>query len=1043
MRLLQRLLPQSLVGRVFSLYVATLILFVLTGLGLFYRYQFTQQIEDQLLAGEMMVNVAAQTVGDSAIIGDYDTISKTLDRTISQSNFAKAQFIDTNGGVLTAKNGITPVITPPRWMVALVQERLFDVNLNIRVGGRDYGVLRLTFATEKIAGELWQIAIYATLVALCALVVGGLLIGIFLKRWLGNFDRVRLQETDILAGNIDINALLDADAPMEIRRTFEIISRAAGSLSAQREEAAVTLNAITDGVLRTDAAYKLVYCNPAAEQLLGVAGRSLVGHDAQALLPSAFNGHAESTDWKVRRLEVTAPTGNQVILDTTLATIFSTGNVVAGHVLTFRDVSPQHVLDQQLRSELQTRRRALESLRRVLDTLELDPNSGAVPLDADDLDALLNRVVTLMDERELGRRALNNQKFALDQHAIVSMTDLQGNITYANGKFTEISGYTQAELLGKNHRIVNSGHHPAAFFVAMWSTISQGQVWRGEVCNRSRGGKLYWVDATIVPLLGADGLPEQYIGIRTDITVRKTMEAELAEQLRFVEVLLEATPTAIYLKDRQGRYLRFNKAFEVLFGIEREGWIGKTVFELVSGDAANRMDAKDKELFASNAIQTYEAEFRNRKSGDVREGLYWKAPLTDARGEVTGLVGTILDITERNRIEQELREAKRNAEAASQAKSDFLANMSHEIRTPMNGVIGMTDLALELEQNPTQKEYLRIVKSSAQSLMVILNDVLDFSKIEAGKLNIEAVRFPLVETIEETLKTLRSRTSQKGLVLESNLQADLPENVLGDPVRLRQILTNLCDNAIKFTDQGGVYIAVRCAPSAIGHELQLSVRDTGIGIPPEKQLGVFDAFSQADTSTTRRFGGTGLGLTICARLVSLMGGRIWLESEEGRGSTFHFTIQVLSAAPVPGTVMLPPTSSVPTGTRVLQILLVEDHPINQILATTLLKKWGHVVVLAKNGQEAVDLFGSQTWDVILMDMQMPIMGGLEAARLIRAMEGAGKPTPIIAMTANAMDSDRQACLQAGMDDHLAKPFNATGLQAVLELHVLQSSRIVI
>ena len=1036
MRLLQRLLPQSLVGRVFSLYVATLLLFVGVGLGLFYRYQFAQQIEDELLAGEMMVNVAAQTVGDSAVIGDYDTISKTLDRAIAQSNFSKAQFIDTNGGVLTAHNVVTPVIAPPQWLLALVQERLFDINQNIRVGGKDYGVFRLTFAAGEIAGELWRVAVYALLVALFALVGGGLLIRITLRRWLGNFDRVRLRESEILAGSMDINALLDADAPMEIRHTFDIISRAAGSLSAQREEAAVTLNAITDGVLRTDAAFRLVYCNPAAEQLLGVAGKSLVGQDAQALLPSAFSGHADPADWKVRRLEVSGLAGNRVILDTTLATIFSASNVISGHVLTFRDVSPQHALDQQLRSELQTRRRALESLRRVLSTLELDPDSDVAPLDADDLDALINRVVTLMDERELGRRALNNQKFALDQHAIVSMTDLQGNITYANGKFTEISGYTRAELMGRNHRIVNSGHHPQAFFVGMWNTIAQGQVWRGEVCNRSRTGELYWVDATVVPLMGGDGLPEQYIAIRTDITVRKTMEAELAEQLRFVEVLLEATPTAIYLKDRRGRYLRFNKAFEALFGIAREEWIGKTVFELVSGDTAAMMDAKDKELFAGNAIQTYEAEFRNRSTGEVREGLYWKAPMTDVRGEVTGLVGTILDITERNRIEQELREAKRNAEAASQAKSDFLANMSHEIRTPMNGVIGMTDLAMELEQNPTQREYLRIVKSSAQSLMVILNDVLDFSKIEAGKLNIEAVRFPLVDTIEETLKTLRSRADQKGLVLESSLQRELPDAVLGDPVRLRQVLTNLCDNAIKFTGQGGVYVAVHCAPTASGHELQISVRDTGIGIPPDKQQGVFAAFSQADTSTTRRFGGTGLGLTICARLVDLMGGRIWLESEEGKGSTFHFTIQVQSADPVQSAASSALHLETPASSRALQILLVEDHPINQMLATTLLKKWGHVVVLAKNGQEAVDLFGSQRWDVILMDMQMPVMGGLEATRLIRTEEAGASRTPIIAMTANAMDSDRQACLQAGMDDHLAKPFNAQGLQAMLERHVM-------
>jgi nitrogen fixation negative regulator NifL len=1027
---LRRLLPQSLVGRVFSLYVATLLLFVGIGLALFYRYQFARQIEAELLAGEMMVNVAAQTVGDSAVIGDYDTISKTLERAISQSNFAKAQYIDTNGGVLTSTNTQRYGMAPPAWLQALVETRLFDINHNIRVGGKDYGVLRLSFAAEKIAADLWHVAVYAMLLAAGALLAGAMLIRRPLRHWLGNFDRVRLREADILAGNVDTSALLDADAPVEIRHTFDIISRAAGRLSAQREEAAVTLNAITDGVLRTDAEFKLVYCNPAAEQLLGLSAAALLGQDARVLLPSVFSHDTATLDWKVRRLEVTGNAGQRMILDTTLSTMVASNRTATGHVLTFRDVSRQHLLDQQLRSELKARQRALESLRQILGTLELDHTSGSAPLDADDLDALINRVVTLIQEREGGRRALDNQKFALDQHAIVSMTDLQGAITYANGKFTDISGYTQAELLGQNHRIVQSGQHSPTFFAEMWNTIAAGRVWRGEICNRAKTGVLYWVDATIVPLLGVDGLPEQYIGIRTDITVRKTMEATLAEQLRFVEVLLEATPTAIYLKDRQGRYVRFNKAFEKLFGVTRGQWIGKTVFDLMP-DEAEALTAKDQELFCGRDIQTYEAAFTNRVTGETREGLYWKAPLTDARGEVSGLVGTILDITDKNRIEQELRDAKRSAEAASQAKSDFLANMSHEIRTPMNGVIGMTDLALDLVHNPTQREYLRIVKSSAQSLMVILNDVLDFSKIEAGKLTIEAVPFALSQTIEETLKTLRSRASQKGLVLDSSLQPGLPSDVVGDPVRLGQVLTNLCDNAIKFTGHGGVYVSVGAALAVGGaHMLQFDVRDTGIGIPPEKQQGVFAAFSQADTSTTRRFGGTGLGLTICARLVELMGGRIWVDSVEGQGSTFHFTLQVQAAQ---GVARTSPTdaSDAPEPARTLQVLLVEDHPINQMLATTLLKKWGHSVVLAKNGQEAVNLFGTQDWDIVLMDMQMPVMGGLEATRLIRAAERLGRHTPILAMTANAMEADRQACMAAGMDDHLAKPFNAQSLQALL------------
>jgi PAS domain S-box-containing protein len=1037
MGFLQRFLPRSLVERVFSLYAASLLLFVVTGLSLFYRYQFTQQIEDELIAAEMMVNVAAQSVGDSAVIGDYDTIAKTLERVISQSNFSKAQFIDPKGGVITAANKPLPVMVPPQWLLVRVQDRLFDINHTIVVGGKDYGVLRLILAADQVASKLWGMALYAMAMALSAMVLGVLLIRIPLKRWLGNFDRMRAREAEILSGSIDIRALLDSDAPEEVRHTFDILSRVAGRLSAQREEASVTLNAITDGVLTTDANFLLVYCNPAAEKLLGLDCASAIGKDARALLPDAFGDDGERADWRARRLETRAPNGNTMILDTTLSTTHSAEHAIVGHVLAFRDVTQRHALDLQLRNELQIRQRALASLRRVLDAYQGPHNPTSVS-PAEDLEALTARVVNLMSEREFGRRALDNQKFALDQHAIVSITDLHGNITYANEKFCELSGYSRAELLGSNHRIVSSGHHPAAMFEDLWHTITQGKVWRGEIRNRKKQGGYYWVDATVVPLLDANGLPEQYIAIRTDISQRKAFEAQLAEQLNFVEVLLDATPTAIYLKDTNGRYLRFNRAFENLFGIERGAWIGKNVFDLVPGEAATLMHNKDMELFASGDVQTYEAQFTNRKTGQVRDGLYWKAPLTSADGQVTSLVGTILDITEKNLFEQELRDAKRTADAASQAKSDFLANMSHEIRTPMNGVIGMTDLALDTELNQTQREYLSIVKNSAQTLMVILNDILDFSKIEAGKLNIESIEFGLLSTINETLKALTARAEKKGLTLQRHMASNLPAMVRGDPVRIHQVLTNLCDNAIKFTASGHVLVGLQAKNLPDGVvELHFRVQDTGIGIPADKQSGIFAAFSQADSSTTRKFGGTGLGLTICARLVALMGGRIWVESTPGQGSTFHFTVHVQAIAPVVASVSQANAAlkdaTTPTANS-LHILLVEDHPINQMLATTLLTKWGHKVELAQNGQEGVDKFATQAWDLVLMDMQMPVMGGLEATRIIRASERDGQHTPIIAMTANAMEADRQACMEAGMDDYLAKPFNAKALQALLERH---------
>ncbi len=423
---------------------------------------------------------------------------------------------------------------------------------------------------------------------------------------------------------------------------------------------------------------------------------------------------------------------------------------------------------------------------------------------------------------------------------------------------------------------------------------------------------------------------------------------------------------------------------------------------------------------------------------------------------------------------EDLREASQRAKAASQAKSEFLANMSHEIRTPMNGVIGMTDLALERATDPAQRDYLNTVVSSAQSLMVILNEILDFSKIEAGQLTIEHVPFDLRQVLSDTLASLDGRTRLKGLTLALDLPAEMPALMRGDPGRIRQVLTNLCDNAIKFTQVGGLSVRLQVTAIAGGEfEAQVSVQDTGVGIPAAKQKLIFEAFSQADASTTRQYGGTGLGLTICARLVELMGGRIWVDSEMDKGSTFNFTVKLQQAdgaeiaaaandfSDLPDTAppMAPPslpepadlkavpapepsqpasvgrvpevTTTTSATIRTLRILLVEDHPVNQILATTLLKKWGHTVVLADNGQKAVDLFPSDTWDLVLMDMQMPVMGGLEATQMIRNREPANQRTPIIAVTANAMEADREACLAAGMDDFLSKPFNSAALERLL------------
>jgi PAS domain S-box-containing protein len=753
-----------------------------------------------------------------------------------------------------------------------------------------------------------------------------------------------------------------------------------------------------------------------------------------------------------------------------------------------------------------------------------------------------------------------------------AVVDLRGNFLFVNEAYCRMSGRTRADVLGQNYRVVSPGDLAERFREVYAEVYETGQPQTFEFAAPNIDGETRRLEQTVALDRDADGRPIGFVAVNRDCTDRHRAADDLRRSEERYRAVLERIEDGYFEVDLGGSYRFVNDAFCRITGYSASELIGQRYTRFFD-EATSRVlyEAYANVFRTGEPLRSLEYALV-RKDGTTR---YVDESVTlqrNAAGRPAGFMGIRRDSTARKLAERELAKAKEAAEGANKAKSEFLANMSHEIRTPMNGVIGMTELVLDTELTPYQAECLATVKSSAESLLTILNDILDFSKIESRKLELESVPFSLADVITDTLKPLAVKAHQKELELVADVASDVPTGLIGDPVRLKQVLTNLLGNAIKFTERGNIILTVRVDSLGQGcTRLRFLVSDTGIGIPQEKQASIFEAFSQADGSTTRRFGGTGLGLTISSTLVRMMGGQISVESTPGAGSVFQFTagfdtteamvpphtrrlagvralvvddnevnrrilqaqltawgidvtvvaggqaaLEALDAArragrPFPlvlldahmpdidgfgvaeaiasrrelagATIMMLTSggtygdaarckqlgiaayltkpvrqpdlfdaicrvvegapdsraraasslSSAAAPARIVNVLLAEDNVVNQRVALGLLAKRGHRVTVASNGREAIDAVLREQFDVVLMDVQMPVMGGFEATAAIREREReTGGHLRIVAMTAHAMAGDRERCLAAGMDAYLPKPIEPRTLFAAVE-----------
>ncbi|MBH0201742.1 MAG: PAS domain S-box protein [Nitrospira sp.] len=841
-------------------------------------------------------------------------------------------------------------------------------------------------------------------------------------------------------------------------------------LTQERNKLQAVLQALGKGLCVVDSAWKIQMVNQQAEQLFGRALQDLVGCPVyrmiapapeeyrdeclitDATVPSLASGEPYNTD---DGLLVTAD--GRLVPITLVVTPMVLGGEVTGAVLVFRDITLQKQVERE-------HRQTEELLRRIQRGLfELAKSPQVYEGNLQDAFQLITRVAAecLHVER------VSIWFFTGDRSAIQCANLYQRAIQkHSQGMVLRAIDYPKYFQELDTERIVvaddaqtdsRTAEFTSSYLAPLGITSmldvpvrSEGRM-VGVICHEQIGPKRQWT------------LEEQHfaasvantVALAIEVADRRKVEQALRTSEGRLMTTVQSTNIGIWDWDLNTNNVYLSPEWKRQLGYE-DHELGNTFQEW---EGRIHPDDHDRALsiitsYVSEGESQLEIEHRLRHKDGSYRWILARGTLIKSEAELsTRIVGIHLDVTDRKAAEEQLRQAKESAEAASQAKSQFLANMSHEIRTPMNGVLGMAELLLRCTLGDKERHLTESIHRSGSVLLAIINDILDFSKIEAGKLELEAIPFEIRRTIQEVVDLATPEVQKKHLKLSWHIASDIPAHLLGDPTRLRQIIVNLIGNAVKFTEQGGIEVAVSLA-SQRGelYGLLVTVRDTGIGIPPEAQAHIFAAFSQADGSTTRKYGGTGLGLAIVKQLVTLMGGHVELQSAPGEGSTFRFHVYFKRCDPVRMSLLLSTEESSSIAetfvhparrSEPVRILLVEDNPVNREVACGMLETLNLRIDTAENGREAMAAAEATEYSLIFMDCQMPEMDGFTATRLIREQE-AGKAqqspigaersiphVPIVAFTAHAMQGDREACLAAGMDDYLTKPFTFSQLEQML------------